>query len=209
MFLKPVHVKKAGKRRTYWKLVESYRTARGPRHRTVAYIGELGASQRSGWARLGRSLTVQPEPAYPFFAQLESQDPVPQTVEVQVRGVRIQRPREFGSVCLGLVLWRALGFDDLFSRLLPTGREEVPWGMVVAILTISRLCNPSSGLHVAETWYRSTALADLAGGGPRCGGEGSALPGPRPNPAPKNSDRIPSQGAVHHAVRRQIRPVAV
>ena len=63
MFLKPVHVKKDGKRRTYWKLVESYRTARGPRHRTVAYIGELGASQRSGWARLGRTLTGQPEPA--------------------------------------------------------------------------------------------------------------------------------------------------
>ena len=73
MFLKPVHVKKDGKRRTYWKLVESYRTARGPRHRTVAYIGELAASQRSGWARLGRTLTGQPEPAYPLFAQLEAQ----------------------------------------------------------------------------------------------------------------------------------------
>ena len=163
MFLKPVHVKKDGTRRTYWKLVESYRTARGPRHRTVAYIGEWGASQRSGWACLSRSLTGHPEPAYPLFAQLGSQDPVPQTVEVQVRGVRIQRPREFGSVCLGLVLWRALGFDDLFARLLPTGRKEVPWGMVAAILTISRLCNPSSELHVAETWYRSTALADLLG----------------------------------------------
>ena len=64
---------------------------------------------------------------------------------------------------LGLVLWRALGFDDLFARLLPTGREEVPWGMVAAIVSISRLCNPSSELHVAQTWYRSTALADLLG----------------------------------------------
>jgi transposase len=32
---------------------------------------------------------------------------------------------------------------------------------VVAILVIGRLCEPSSELHVAEQWYRSTALEDL------------------------------------------------
>jgi transposase len=34
---------------------------------------------------------------------------------------------------------------------------------VVAILVIGRLCEPSSELHVAESWYRSTALEDLLG----------------------------------------------
>ncbi len=109
MFLKPAHITKGGKKHTYWKLVESYRTPRGPRHRTVAYLGELGASERGGWARLGRSVGNRPEPAYPLFAQSEAKEPVPTTVEVNVRGVRVQRSRSFGDVYLGLVLWRTLG----------------------------------------------------------------------------------------------------
>jgi transposase len=32
---------------------------------------------------------------------------------------------------------------------------------VVAILVIGRLCEPSSELHLAEQWYRTTALEDL------------------------------------------------
>ena len=32
---------------------------------------------------------------------------------------------------------------------------------VAAILVIGRLCEPSSELHVAEQWYRTTALEDL------------------------------------------------
>jgi transposase len=34
---------------------------------------------------------------------------------------------------------------------------------VIAILVIGRLCEPSSELHVAERWYRTTALEDLLG----------------------------------------------
>jgi hypothetical protein len=32
---------------------------------------------------------------------------------------------------------------------------------MAAILVIARLCQPSSELHIAEDWYRRTALADL------------------------------------------------
>ena len=32
---------------------------------------------------------------------------------------------------------------------------------MAAILVIGRLCEPSSELHVAEQWYRTTALEDL------------------------------------------------
>ena len=34
---------------------------------------------------------------------------------------------------------------------------------MIAILVIARLCEPSSELHVAERWYRTTALEDLLG----------------------------------------------
>lgn len=37
---------------------------------------------------------------------------------------------------------------------------------MAAILVIGRLCEPSSELHVAEQWYRTTALEDLIGVAP-------------------------------------------
>ena len=46
---------------------------------------------------------------------------------------------------------------------MPRGRETVPWATMAAILTITRLCEPSSELYIAENWYRRTALEDLLG----------------------------------------------
>jgi len=46
---------------------------------------------------------------------------------------------------------------------MPAGREDVPWPIMAAILTIGRFCEPSSELHIADTWYRRTALDDLLG----------------------------------------------
>lgn len=60
-------------------------------------------------------------------------------------------------------MWRLLGLDALLARLMSEGREEVPWPVVAAILTIARFCEPSSELHIADTWYRRTALPDLLG----------------------------------------------
>lgn len=163
MFLKPIRHRKNGQTRTYWALVESYRTSKGPRHRTVAYLGELQPTERSGWAELAGKLSDQrPTPAYPLFHRARK-EPVPDTIQVRVSGVRVERSRRFGDVYLALVLWRTLGLDELFDRLLPSGREQVPWAMVGAIMAISRFCDPSSELHVAQHSYASTALEDLLG----------------------------------------------
>ena len=37
------------------------------------------------------------------------------------------------------------------------------WADVIALLVIGRLCEPSSELHMAEQWYRTTALEELLG----------------------------------------------
>ena len=34
---------------------------------------------------------------------------------------------------------------------------------MAAILTLARFCEPSSELHIADTWYRRTALEELLG----------------------------------------------
>jgi hypothetical protein len=73
------------------------------------------------------------------------------------------RHRGFGDVWLCWTLWRVLDLelDLLCAGLMPEGREEVRWSAVAAVLVIARVCEPSSELHVAEDWYRGTALEDV------------------------------------------------
>lgn len=165
MFLKRLTRHKDGKAHTYWALIESIRTERGPRHRTVAYLGELGPSERTGWADVRRFLDgATPEPT--LFERAEGADEaVPRHVEVNVRGVRVGGTRDFGDVYVGLMLWRALRLNELLEARIPQGREEIAWPVVAAILALARFCEPSSELHIADTWYRRTALEDLLGVG--------------------------------------------
>lgn len=62
---------------------------------------------------------------------------------------------------LALALWRGIGLEDLCQRLLPMGKERISWAKMAAVLVTARFCEPSSELHIAEDWYRRTALGDL------------------------------------------------
>src|SRR5206468_5493198 len=84
-------------------------------------------------------------------------------VAVRLKQLRLERGRAFGDVWLAWTLWRALRLDVLCDELLEAGREAVPWAQIVSILVIARLCEPSSELHIAEDWYRRTALEVLLG----------------------------------------------
>lgn len=166
MFLKRCARKKNGKPHTYWQLVESYRTPRGPRHRVVAYLGDLDASEHRGWGRLALHLdgkaAVKAQQLMLFdTVDTHNNDPVPQYVEVDLKGVRVERTQDFGDVFLALTLWRMLGFDELFSKNLPAGREEVSWSLMACVLTIARFVEPDSELHVEDTWYYRTALGQM------------------------------------------------
>jgi hypothetical protein len=41
--------------------------------------------------------------------------------EVNLKGVRLERLRDFGDVWLGLDLWRLPGLDKLLSEIIPNG----------------------------------------------------------------------------------------
>ena len=86
---------------------------------------------------------------------------------MRVRDVRVERGRSFGDVWLGWLLWQALELDKFCAAALPEGREQVPWADIAMILVVARLCKPSSELHIAEDWYRRTALEDLIGIDPK------------------------------------------
>lgn len=159
MYLRYTTHKKNGKTHVYWRLVRSVRHGRKVVQETVAQLGELDAEGRARAQGLARSITggVAACSQRHLFEADDSADAVP----VKLGKVRLERSRAFGAVWLGWLLWQALKLDELCRGLLPPGREAVAWADVVAILVIGRLCEPSSELHVAEQWYRTTALEDL------------------------------------------------
>jgi hypothetical protein len=148
-----------GKSHVYWRLVRSVRRGRKVVQETVAQLGELDAEGRARAEALAQSIGG---PGCDLLQGhlFDGREPTG-SVAVRLDGVRLERSRSFGAVWLGWFLWRALKLDDVLGELLVSSSETVSWSEVIAILVIGRLCEPSSELHVAERWYRTTALEDL------------------------------------------------
>jgi len=177
MFLRQYHRTKDGKQHTYFALVESRRTERGPRQCIVAQLGELTLDQQRCWQRTaifhsrheaGREPVLFSDEALAHTAG----EPVdlpddPDVVRVRLDQVGWTNARAFGDVWLGLQLWKKLGLDEIVGRHMPQGRETVPPASMVAIEVISRLCVGNGGetseFALAEYGYRRTALEDLLG----------------------------------------------
>ena len=156
MYLRHTTLRKDGKVHRYWRLVRSVRIGRRVIQQTVAHLGELDAGGRIQARALAQHLIGTPERAQLFDDGSEHL-----TVPVRLKGIRIERSRRFGDVYLALALWRGIGLEELYQRLLPVGQERVAWAKMAAVLVTARFCEPSSELHIAEDWYRRTALSDL------------------------------------------------
>lgn len=160
MFIRPCYRRKNGKRHAYWALVESYRTDRGPRQRTVAYLGQLDEAGRVGVERVatGKGGTGETQ-----LLLWESDSPPPEWVEIDTANVRVENEVALGGPWLALELIRRLQLDRFLEGAIPRGGEKVPWARMALVLMICRLCEPSSELHIAEHYYRSTGLGELLG----------------------------------------------
>jgi transposase len=153
MYLRRCYRKKEGKKHAYWALVESYRTARGLRQRVVSYLGEMDAAGR---VELKAGVAGQQQ-------QGLFEDAEPEWVEVDVKGVKVDRKKSFGGAWLGLELCRRLGLEEFLKETMGAGREEIPWPVMALVLVIGRLCDPSSELHLAEHSFAAGALGELLG----------------------------------------------
>jgi transposase len=156
MYLRHTIRKKDGKVHRYWCLVRSVRVGRRVIQQTVAHLGELDEHGRVAARALARRLIGAPEQARLFDDGSEHL-----TVPVRLKGIRVERSRQFGDVYLALALWRGTGLEELCGRLLAVGKERIAWAKMAAVLVAARFCEPSSELHIAEDWYRRTALCDL------------------------------------------------
>jgi transposase len=159
MYLRQTTVRKDGKTHSYWRLVRSVRRGRKVVQETVAQLGELDAQGRARARTLALRITGRDEQHELFEAAAARSE----AIAVRPDQIRLERGRRFGDVWLGWRLWRALELDRFCSEHLIEGRERVPWSALAAILVIARLCEPASELHIAEDWYRRTALDDLLG----------------------------------------------
>ena len=165
MFLRSHGRSKDGKEHTYWSLVETIRTAEGPRQRTLCYLGELNGSAQARWLKtievFNEQGEVQQLKLFPSHIEPPADDP--QVARVLIHKVRLERTREFGACYVGWKLWQRLQMDTFFAALLDQDRAEVAWSQVAAILAINRLCAPGSELSIERHWYTATALEDLLG----------------------------------------------
>src|SRR5665213_1041128 len=128
-----------GKRQAYWALVESYRTARGPRQRVVSWLGKQDEAGRLGMLQAAEApqadSTDRSTPArgqQQFLFDVETGGPEPRWVEVNAAGVRVENCRQFGGPWLALELVRQLELDEFLKRAMPAGQEQVPWAMTVS-----------------------------------------------------------------------------
>jgi len=156
MYLRHTIRKKDGKVHRYWRLVRGVRVGGRVIQQTVAQLGELDEHGRIEARALSRQLIGVPEQA-----QLFDDGSRDVAVPVRLKGIRIERSRQFGDVYLALALWRGIGLEELCEQLLPAGQERIAWSKMAAVLVAARFCEPSSELHIAEDWYRRTALCDL------------------------------------------------
>jgi len=139
-------------------LVQSVRTAKGPRQKVVAYLGDLDEA-----GRLGVQAAAQ-RGGSSSHSQRELFDaPATRFVEVDHAQVSVEEMRKFGGPWLALQIIKKLGLGAELERLMPAGREEVPWSVMALVLVICRLCDPSSELRIAEHLYERSSMPDLLG----------------------------------------------
>jgi transposase len=157
MYLRRCYRAREGKRHAYWALVQSVRTAKGPRQKVVAYLGDLDEAGRLGVQAAAAGCEGSTRQGELFHK------PVARYVEVDHARVSVEGMRKFGGPWLAMQIINKLGLRAELDRLMPAGREDVPWSVMSLVLVICRLCDPSSELRIAEHLYERSSMPDLLG----------------------------------------------
>jgi len=150
------HIEVNGQKRSYWVLIESYRTERGPRQRIVSYLGEIEESLRKG-------IKQAAEGGEYYQENLFKDEGEPEWVEVNISKVRMENSLRFGDIFLAQELIKKLHLDKILTELLGVGKTEIPESILAQLLIISRFCEASSELYIAEQFIRESAICEILG----------------------------------------------
>mgnify|MGYP001812281853 CR=1 FL=1 len=167
MFLRSKTRKKDGKEHRYWSVVENRRVADGrvvQRH--VLYLGEINDAQRAAWCR---SIEVFDEDRSTSarMALFPEDRSAPElacaVVQVDLSGLQLRRPRQWGACWLACELWDLLELDVFWSTRLRPSRKGTCWLNVLKTLVAYRLIDPGSEWRLHRDWYERSAMRDLLG----------------------------------------------
>jgi transposase len=167
MFLRSKTRKKDGKEHRYWSVVENRRVADGrvvQRH--VLYLGEINDAQRAAWCR---SIEVFDEDrsASARMALFPQDRSAPElacaVVQVNLSGLQLRRPRQWGACWLACELWDLLELDAFWGTRLRPSRKGTRWLNVLKTLVAYRLIDPGSEWRLHRSWYERSAMGDLLG----------------------------------------------
>jgi transposase len=165
MFLRSTNRKKDGKSHRYYSVVENQRVSGDKTvQRTVLYLGEINDSQQTAWRKTlevfdeeqqqTRNLSLFPDDREVPAETLDS-------LQVNLAGLELRRPRPFGNCWLASELWRQLGLTEFWRERLPAGREDVSWEKVLRLLVVNRLLEPGSEFRVHRHWFVESAMDEL------------------------------------------------
>ncbi len=94
---------------------------RGPRQRTVAYLGLMDEA-----GRLGVEQAVDPQPALSQRELFAEDNTAPRFVEIDRTRVRVENCRQFGGPWLALELVKRLGLHQFLRARCPRDRNRFP-----------------------------------------------------------------------------------
>jgi transposase len=186
MFIKEIKKKNQGSETTflYHRLIESYRTERGPRQRTVINLGKLDIPKEhwkiladriedkitgqssfvaidekiEGLAGHYANLIIQKRLTVDRIEPEKDQQP-PDYETVDLNSVTTSKSRTIGAECVGLSMFRKLGFEKLFRRL---GLSQSQCH-VAALSILGRLVHPGSERRTRQWAQHLSGLDELLG----------------------------------------------
>ena len=168
MFLRTKIRTKNGKTHRYFTVVENQRVHGGRVvQRQVLHLGELNDAQRGGWVRAIEALNGRTGEARQMALFPDDRENLPEldceAVQVQLRGIRLHRPRQWGACFLALWLWDLLELDRFWQPRLSPSRKGTRWLNVLKMLTVYRLIDPGSEFRLHSEWAQATAITDMLG----------------------------------------------
>ena len=211
MFLRRCDRRKDGKVHTYWALGGIL-----PHQRRLpsARRGLSGRTQAKPAERLGRTRPTPGSPTTTPAIALRSTAtwtnlPTTKPVLVKLKGVRLERLRDFGDAWLALGLWRLVGLDVLLEQLLATRTRRRALAAGRGDSGDSPLLRAVQRIAYRTYLVSTQRLGRIAGRAHRQSLHRPALPRTRSTLAPQGGHGEASQGTLGELVRSPIRLAVV
>ena len=165
MFLRASNRRKDGKDHRYYSVVENRRVRSGKHvQKTVRYLGEINDTQKAAWTRTIDAIDEREHRQVALFPEDRAiPDGVDLGVQVRLKELRLERPRQWGACWLACELWDQLELGEFWQRRLPASRKGTEWLHVLQTLVCYRLIDPGSEWRLHRYWFEHSAMADLLG----------------------------------------------